>query len=96
MKITRETVLNIARLSRLRLTDDEVEAQRHDLSKILDFVAKLDELDTTDVEPTAHAVETSMRLREDTVEVRLTRDEVLQNAPAVQDHSFQVPKIIEG
>jgi aspartyl-tRNA(Asn)/glutamyl-tRNA(Gln) amidotransferase subunit C len=96
MKITRETVLNIARLSRLRLSDEEVEAQRHDLTQILAYVAKLDELDTSDVEPTAHAVETSMRFREDVVEERLTREDVLLNAPAVQDHMFQVPKIIEG
>ena len=96
MKITRETVLNIARLSRLRLSDEEVESQRHDLTQILGYVAKLDELDTSNVEPTAHAVETSMRFREDVVEDRLTREDVLLNAPAVQDKMFQVPKIIEG
>ena len=96
MKVTQETVLHIAKLSRLSLSPAEVESYGRDLNQILEYVAKLDELDTTGVEPTAHAVPTAMRLRADHAESRLTREQVLMNAPASQDGMFQVPKVVEG
>lgn len=96
MAVDRDEVLHIARLSRLRLADDEVETYRSQLSAILDYVDKLGELDTTDVEPTTHAVPLVMQLREDTVERRLTQEEVLSNAPDQADGHFRVPKVVEG
>ncbi len=96
MTITRDDVLHIARLSRLELADDEVETYRASLSDILGYVEKLDELDTEDIEPTTHAVETRMRLRDDDVDARLTCEDVLSNAPASQDGMFEVPKIVDA
>lgn len=96
MEISRDTVLHIARLARLELAEAEVDAYQRDLSQILGYVAQLDELDTSNVEPTSHAVPTAMRFREDAAEPRLTRDEVLSNAPASEDGMFRVPKVVEG
>lgn len=96
MAVTREIVLHIAKLSRLALDEEEVVRYQHDLNQILGYVAKLDELDTSEVEPTTHAVPTAMRLREDRAESRLTIDRVLMNAPAQEDGMFQVPKVVEG
>ncbi len=96
MAIDREQVLHIARLARLHISEDDVEAYRGQLAQILDYVEALHEVDTTDVEPTTHAVDLVMHLREDTAESRLTREEVLQNAPAVEDAQFRVPKVVEG
>mgnify|MGYP006189028747 CR=1 FL=1 len=96
MAINRENVQHIARLARLRLEPDEVETYQGQLSAILDYVDKLEQLDTADVEPTTHAVPLAMRLREDVVEQRLSRDEVLSNAPDEADGHFRVPKVVEG
>ena len=85
MSITRDDVLEIARLARI---DD-------DLSSILDYAAKLDELDLDDVEPQTHATGLAGVLREDEVEQTLTREEALMNAPATEDGHFRVPKVVE-
>lgn len=95
MAISREQVLHIARLARVELSEAEVEHYRDDLSSILDYVDKLDELDVGEVEPTTHAVELESRLRPDEVEQRLTHDEVLQNAPDSETGHFRVPKVVE-
>ena len=63
--IDRDQVLHVAKLARLRLTDDEVEPMAGELSKILEHVEKMDELDLDDVEPTSHVVELENVLRED-------------------------------
>lgn len=96
MAVDRDEVLNISKLARLRLSDDEVETYREQLSEILDYVEKLAELDTRDVEPTTHAVPLIMHLRDDVAESRLSRDEVLGNAPDAEDGHFRVPKVVEG
>lgn len=96
MAISKDDVLHIARLSRLQLRDDEVESFRANLTDILGYVEKLDELDTSNVEPTTHAVDTSMRLRDDEVERRLTIDDVTSNAPESEDGMFRVPKIVDA
>lgn len=95
MAISRDQVLHIARLARIELDDDQVEHYREDLSSILDYVDKLDELDVTDVEPTTHAVALESRLRDDEVEQRLDHDDVLKNAPESESGQFRVPKVVE-
>lgn len=96
MAVSRDEVLHIATLARLRLTDDEAQTYQSQLSNILNYVEKLDELDTSDVEPTTHAVDLSMQLREDEVEQRLDRDDVLGGAPDQSEGHFRVPKVVEG
>jgi len=95
LAITRQQVLHIATLARLELDEAEVESFREDLDEILGYVEKLEQLDTTGVEPTTHAVELVMQLRGDAVEQRLTGDDVLGNAPDVADEHFRVPKVVE-
>lgn len=95
MAISREEVLHIARLARIELDAQEVEHYREDLSKILDYVDKLDELDVSQVEATTHAVELESRLRDDEVEQRLDPDDVMANAPQTEAGQFRVPKAVE-
>lgn len=96
MAVDRDQVQHIARLARIRLEDDEVATYVEQLSAILDYVEKLGELDTTGVEPTTHAIPLQMELREDDVEPRLTREDVLANAPDRDDGQFRVPKVVES
>ena len=96
MAVTRDEVLHIATLARLRLTDAEAETYEGQLSEILNYVDKLNELDTTGVEPTTHAVELQMQLRDDEVEQRLEREDVLGGAPDRAEGHFRVPKVVEG
>lgn len=95
MDISREEVLHIARLARINLSEAEIEGYQKDLNSILQYVAKLEQLDTTQVEPTTHAVPLELTLREDEVIQRLTPEEILSNAPAVEDGHFRVPRVVE-
>jgi aspartyl-tRNA(Asn)/glutamyl-tRNA(Gln) amidotransferase subunit C len=92
--ITPEEVTEIALLARLRLGDAEAERLRGELSAILDYVAKLRELDTTGVEPMTHAVPLDCPLRPDAVAPSLSVDEALGGAPQRIEDFFGVPKII--
>jgi aspartyl-tRNA(Asn)/glutamyl-tRNA(Gln) amidotransferase subunit C len=93
--ISREEVQQVARLSRLHLTDDEVERMREQLDAILAYVDKLSELDVEGVEPTAHAVPLVNVMRDDTVRPSLPQDVALANAADRADQFFRVPRIIE-
>ena len=95
MAIDREQVEHIAKLARIDLEEDEVDDFREHLSDILDYVDKLAELDTDEVEPTTHAVLSEMAGRGDEAEEGLPRDAVLENAPDAEDGQFRVPKIVE-
>jgi aspartyl-tRNA(Asn)/glutamyl-tRNA(Gln) amidotransferase subunit C len=95
MTISREQVLHIARLARVKLADGEVEHYREDLSSILDYVDKLEELDVSDVEPTTHIGTVEPRLRDDEVEQRLELDDVMKNAPESEAGQFRVSKVVE-
>jgi aspartyl-tRNA(Asn)/glutamyl-tRNA(Gln) amidotransferase subunit C len=89
--IDREQVLHVARLARLQLGDDEVARMTGELSKILDHVEKIGELDLEGVPPTSHVVEVSNALREDVPRPCLPREVALENAPATADGGFLVP-----
>lgn len=93
--ISREDVEHVARLSRLALSDTEIERMREQLSGILAYIDKLRALDTAGVEPTSHAVPVVNVLRDDDTRPGLTQDEALANAPDRRDALFRVPRIIE-
>ena len=92
--ISRDDVAHVARLARLSLTDDELERFTQQLGAILEHAADVAALDTSDVPPTAHPLPLSNVLRDDVVVPSLDRDEVLAQAPAVEDGRIRVPRII--
>ena len=94
MSITRETVLHIAQLARLKLDAHEVESLQSDLSKIVDYVAELNELDTSDVPPTAHMA-TVNASRPDEQRHGLTTEQALSQAPKSIQGGFAVPGFVD-
>jgi aspartyl-tRNA(Asn)/glutamyl-tRNA(Gln) amidotransferase subunit C len=94
-KIDQSQVIKVAKLSRLDLTEDEVQEFTGQLSAILDYVEKMNELDTTGVEPLAHCLPVSNVLREDSAKESLGTEKVLANAPQRDDEFFKVPKILD-
>jgi aspartyl-tRNA(Asn)/glutamyl-tRNA(Gln) amidotransferase subunit C len=95
MIIDKETVDKIANLARLELAEDEKESLIGDMGKILDFMAKLNEMDTTGVEPLVYMTNEINVLREDVVKQDITTEEALKNAPNHTDEYFLVAKVIE-
>jgi len=95
MTIDREEVERLAELAKLELDEDEIEQFRDDLGEVLEYVEKLDELDTEGVEPTTHAVPAEMRGRDDGVREGLSREEVLREAPDREGGEFRVPKVVD-
>ncbi|MGQ0635621.1 MAG: Asp-tRNA(Asn)/Glu-tRNA(Gln) amidotransferase subunit GatC [Planctomycetaceae bacterium] len=95
-KLTRADVLKVATLARLRLSDAEVADCTAKLGRILDYVALLNEVNTDDVEPLAHAVELTNVFRDDTVLPSLPREAALANAPHTDGRFFLVPQILDG
>ena len=95
MKLTREEVQRIAVLARLRLTPEEETQLTEQLDHILAYMEKLDELDTSKVEPFSQAVDAVNALREDKVTNLPDAGGVLANAPDRDNTFFKVPKIIE-
>ncbi len=94
MALSREEVLHVAELARLSLGPEEVELFTRQLNDILAYVEKLQELDTTAVTPLAHVIPIFNAFREDEVRAGLPPDEALKNAPAREEGSFLVPKVI--
>jgi aspartyl-tRNA(Asn)/glutamyl-tRNA(Gln) amidotransferase subunit C len=86
---------HVARLARLELTDDEKARLREQLGVILEAAAKVSEVATDDVPPTAYAIPRSNVLRPDEITPSLTVEAVLSNAPEVEDDRFKVPKVVE-
>jgi aspartyl-tRNA(Asn)/glutamyl-tRNA(Gln) amidotransferase subunit C len=96
MKITRHDVKHVAGLARLKFTDDELELFTDQMNTLLSYFDTLQQLDTTGVEPSTHAVNLSNAFRDDRVRQSLAGEEALKNAPAPERGCFKVPKIIEG
>ena len=86
---------HVARLARLELTDEEKARLRDQLGVILENAAKVSEVATDDVPPTAYAIPRSNVLRPDEVTPSLTVEEILSNAPEVEDDRFKVPRVVE-
>ena len=89
--IEREQVEHVARLARLKLTDEEVERMATELSSILEHVEHINELDLEQVEPTSHVIALENVLRPDKSRPSWSRDEMLERAPDPASGSFRVP-----
>ena len=93
--ITDETIEYVGILAKLELSPEEKEAARQDMGRMLDYIDKLNELDTSDVEPMSHVFPVNNVFREDIVTNRDERDKTLKNAPAQKDGAFKVPSTVE-
>ncbi|MCI0708347.1 MAG: Asp-tRNA(Asn)/Glu-tRNA(Gln) amidotransferase subunit GatC [Ignavibacteriae bacterium] len=94
MSVTIQDVEKIAALARLEFTPEEKEKFTRQFNDILAYMEKLNQLDTSNVEPLSHVIELKNVLREDVVKPGLTQEQALQNAPAKDDKFFKVPKVI--
>jgi len=94
-KVTEADVRHVARLSRLEFNDEEIGLFTKHLNDILTYVDKLAELDTSNVEPTSHALRMANVFREDVVAPSLSNEEALANAPDREGPFFKVPQIIQ-
>ncbi len=88
-------VRHVAHLARLTVTDEEIARLAGQLSSILEYMGQLNEVDTTDVPPTAHPLSVKNVLRDDTVQFSWDPDRALHNAPDRQDDFFRVPKVLD-
>jgi aspartyl-tRNA(Asn)/glutamyl-tRNA(Gln) amidotransferase subunit C len=95
-KITPDQVREVAVLARLEIPDSRIPKLTGQLESILEYVAKISQVDMTGVEPMAHALPLHNVLREDVVGPSLPLDRVLQNAPQTDGPFFKVPKVIGG
>ena len=95
MKVTREDVENVALLSRLRIDEKDMDKNIQELSDFLEYVDRLQQVDTENVAATAHVLPIQNVFREDVVKPSLNRDSALSNAPEQEDGYFRVPKIVE-
>ncbi len=91
--ITKDTVRQIAKLARLKLSAQEEEIYTEQLSKILDYVDELQAVDTTGIEPMFHALPLNNAMREDEVKVSQSQEMILRGAPEAERGFFRVPKI---
>lgn len=95
MKITLETVEYVAGLARLNLSQEEKEMMSSQMGDILDYMDKLNSIDTTGVPPLEHVEHMTNIFREDVVKDSFDRDQILANAPDKDAGAFRVPKIVE-
>ncbi|HVO86781.1 MAG TPA: Asp-tRNA(Asn)/Glu-tRNA(Gln) amidotransferase subunit GatC [Candidatus Binatia bacterium] len=94
-KLSRDDVLKLAQLSKLRLTDDEIEKFRTELSSILDYVEQLDKVDTDGLSPTYQVTRLKSVMRDDEpIDYGVSPEELLKNAPAVTDNQFKVKRVL--
>jgi aspartyl-tRNA(Asn)/glutamyl-tRNA(Gln) amidotransferase subunit C len=95
MEVNDAMVENLAKLARLQFNEQEKEIIKKDLQRMISFVDKLNELDTTGVEPLLHMTDAVNVLREDEVKGSISREEGLKNAPDTDGVFFKVPKVIK-
>ena len=95
MSVDQKTVCHVAKLARIAMSDDEVDALVPELNQILGWVEHLAEVNTAGVEPLTAVIDQKLRLRDDVVNDGDVRDAVLLNAPDAQHGFFAVPKVIE-
>jgi aspartyl-tRNA(Asn)/glutamyl-tRNA(Gln) amidotransferase subunit C len=94
MKITKDEVLYVADLARLNLDEAAIEKFAGQIGGILDYVDKLNEVDTRGVKPTSHAITLTNAFRPDEPTAHLDRETALANAPQQEDGNFIVPKVV--
>ena len=95
MSLDAAAVARIARLARIRVTDDEKNHLAAELSQVMDWIDELQSVDTEGVEPLTSVVGARLKTRADVVTLNVTRDEVLANAPEPMAGFFTVPKVVE-
>ncbi len=95
MKIDRKEVEHVAQLARLRFDEAQLEMFMQQMNSILEYFDKLQDLDTSDIEPTSHAVVMNNVFRDDEEEKLFDKNLMLENAPEKEKGCFKVPKIIE-
>lgn len=93
--ISDETIEYVGILAKLELSEAEREAAKKDMGSMLDYIDKMNELDTTGVEPMSHVFPVDNVFRKDIVVNGDERDKILQNAPARKNGAFKVPKTVE-
>jgi len=95
-KLTRDDVLKLARLSRLRISDEEIELFQKELSEILAYVEQLSSVDTNGLKPTAQVTGLENVMRDDTpIEYGVTQEELLKNVPETKASYIKVKRVIE-
>lgn len=94
MSVTIKDVEHIAKLAKLEFSDEEKEKLTHQMNEILQHMEKLNELDTSTVEPLSQVIKTENVFREDIVKPSIPTEEALKNAPDKTDEHFKVPKVI--
>ena len=95
MQVDETTVKRIARLARIRITEEEAKGLEKELSGILDWVEQLNEVDVEGVEPMTRVVPIKLKMRDDVVTDGEIADQVTKNAPLTDDHFYVVPKVVE-
>lgn len=95
MQVDQATVGRIARLARIRITDEEAKGLEGELTGILKWVEQLGEVDTTGVEPMTRVVPIDLKKRQDVVTDGEIAEDVTRNAPMSENHFFVVPKVVE-
>jgi aspartyl-tRNA(Asn)/glutamyl-tRNA(Gln) amidotransferase subunit C len=95
MKVDKETVKYIANLSKLKVSEDEIDKYSRDLSQVVQFAEVLEEVDISGTEPTAHVLNIFNVFRKDIVEPSYDRDLLLANAPSKEAGCYSVPKVVE-
>ena len=95
MSIDKDTVKHISKLSRISLDEKKIDSLSKDLSSIMKFIDKLNELNTDKTTPLTSIINASLRSREDEVKDGKIRDQILKNSPEKNEEFFVVPKVIE-
>ena len=95
MTIDLKTIKHISKLSRISVDDEKADKLAGDLNSIIDFIEKLNELNTDNVEPLTSVAETTLKLRADEVKSENIRDQILKNSPEENDDFFVVPRVVE-
>ena len=95
MTIDLKTIKHISKLSRISLEDEKAKKLATDLSSIFDFIEKLNELDTKNVNPLTSIAKTTLKFRKDEVKSQNIREKILKNSPANNEDFFVVPKVVE-
>lgn len=93
-RITRDEVIHVAKLARLELAPDEIDAFTEQLARVLEHAADVESLDVDDVPPTSHPLPLVNVMRDDVVTPSIDRDEVLAQAPFAEAYMFRVPPVL--
>ena len=95
MTINLKTIKHISKLSRISVDDEKAKKLVGDMNSIFDFIEKLKELNTDNIEPLTSVAETTLKLRVDEVKSRNIREQVLKNSPDENEDFFVVPRVVE-